>query len=392
MANVLTQSFIHSRYLTATTYPSPHIAQRGRYNTAVSCLEKVTKYCSTNSKVGGKVFLELAMAYEAEGRTQEAVTVYRTLSKSRIEEIKFDAKRLLYGIEAMQFMRNEAKSEAFSRKKIRNTFIDTTGLDHIAENFDDVYETAYIDLSSGFYRRLTESVVRSNREARQILLQATGSGMVEHLKIVQALRSLSRHFDSALEEELKAAAPQSVAVMNGKPIVKQRESSSVATVMAGIDEFVLASPEQMLEMLNGEWRLQLTADRQGDGVKYNNNSTFQTVDTDAMAFSFAGPSGFVKVSQSGDLEFESEKRILSKTNVNTSGGGMLSGLMVGKSNTLTAAQQVVSVDSTLLITRLAPDKKRSAADTTKNFFSVWRRVGAPMLAESGGALEDLQEP
>lgn len=336
--------------------------------------------------------MELAMAYEAEGRTQEAVTVYRTLSKSRIEEIKFDAKRLLYGIEAMQFMRNEAKSEAFSRKKIRNTFIDTTGLDHIAENFDDVYETAYIDLSSGFYRRLTESVVRSNREARQILLQATGSGMVEHLKIVQALRSLSRHFDSALEEELKAAAPQSVAVMNGKPIVKQRESSSVATVMAGIDEFVLASPEQMLEMLNGEWRLQLTADRQGDGVKYNNNSTFQTVDTDAMAFSFAGPSGFVKVSQSGDLEFESEKRILSKTNVNTSGGGMLSGLMVGKSNTLTAAQQVLSVDSTLLITRLAPDKKRSAADTTKNFFSVWRRVGAPMLAESGGALEDLQEP
>jgi hypothetical protein len=83
----------------------------------VSALEKVTKYCSTNSKVGGKVFLELAMAYEAEGRTQEAVTVYTTLSKSRMEEIKFDAKRLLYGIEAMQFMRNEAKLESFEGKR-----------------------------------------------------------------------------------------------------------------------------------------------------------------------------------------------------------------------------------------------------------------------------------
>ena len=357
------------------------------YSAAVSYLEKVTKYCSTNSKVGGKVFLELAMAYEAEGRTQEAVTVYTTLSKCRIEEIKFDAKRLLYGIEAMQFMRNEARSEAFSRKKIRSTFIDTTGLDHIAEYFDDVYQTAYIDLDSGFYRRLTENVVRSNREARQILLQATGSGKVEHMKIVQALRSLSRHFDSALDEEQKRAAPQSVAVMNGKPIVAPppppRESSSVASVMAGMDEFVLASPEQMLEMLDGEWRLQLIADRTGDCVKYDNNATRQTFDTDSMTFSSSGPAGFVKVSQSGNVDFDSNRRILSKEQVLTVGGGMLSGLITGgKSNTISAAQQVVSVDSVLLVTRLAPDKKRSAVDSNKSYFSVWRRVGAPVVNES----------
>lgn len=33
--------------------------QRGVYGAAVSALEKVTKWCSTNSKVGGQVFLEL---------------------------------------------------------------------------------------------------------------------------------------------------------------------------------------------------------------------------------------------------------------------------------------------------------------------------------------------
>ena len=116
--------------------------QRGVYTSAVSALEKVTKYCSSNSKVGGKVFLELAMAYEASGRTEEALLVYRTLTSCRIEEIKYNAKRLLYGLEAMQFMQNQVGSKEFSRKKAKNTFIDTTGMANIASNFDDVYNTA----------------------------------------------------------------------------------------------------------------------------------------------------------------------------------------------------------------------------------------------------------
>jgi hypothetical protein len=69
--------------------------QRGIYATAVSALEKVTKYCSSNSRIGGKVFLELAMAYEAVGRTQEAIKVYKTLSRCRIEEIKIIASMAL---------------------------------------------------------------------------------------------------------------------------------------------------------------------------------------------------------------------------------------------------------------------------------------------------------
>jgi len=78
--------------------------QRGIYMTAVTSLEKVTRFCSTNSPVGSKVFLELAMAYEASGRTQEAYQVYKTLSTCRMEEVKYQARRLLYGLEAMEFM------------------------------------------------------------------------------------------------------------------------------------------------------------------------------------------------------------------------------------------------------------------------------------------------
>ena len=182
--------------------------ERGMYGTAVSALEKVTKWCSTNSQLGGKVFLELAMAYEAVGRTQEAIRVYGTLSKSRIEEIKFNAKRLLYGIEAMQFMRDEAKVKAFQKRNVQDTFIETTGMNTFAENFDDRYNTAWIDMDSGFYRQLTESVVRGIREARQVVLQATGSGEVDRRKVVQALRSMSRYFDDALEKEIEENAPQ----------------------------------------------------------------------------------------------------------------------------------------------------------------------------------------
>lgn len=82
----------------------------------MSALEKVTKYCSTNSQVGGQVFLELGMAHGAVVRTNEAIQVYSSLTNSRMEDIKFNARRLLTGIEAIKFMRVEAKIESFSRK------------------------------------------------------------------------------------------------------------------------------------------------------------------------------------------------------------------------------------------------------------------------------------
>merc|ERR1712194_765878 len=101
----------------------------------------------------------------------------------------------------MNFMREV--NEDFSRKKIRNTFIDTTGLSRIADNFDNVYNTAYVDLEKGgkYYKKLSSSIVRSAREARQILLKATSSEEVSRLKVVQALRSLNRNFNEALAKE-----------------------------------------------------------------------------------------------------------------------------------------------------------------------------------------------
>ena len=350
--------------------------QRGIYNVAVSSLEKVTQWCSSNSRVGGNVFLELAMSYEANGQTEEAISIYQTLTKCRIEEIKLNAKKLLYGIEALQFMRDEAKCDSFSRAKSRNAFIDTTGnaLANFADNFDDVYRTGYVDIDSGYYRKLSENVVRSNREARQILLRATESGEVNRLKIVQALRSLSRHFDDVLEKEIENAAhlKEPVAMIDGKPILVKKKTQEALIV--GVDDFVLASPSQMIDNLNGEWRLQLLADKKGDGVKFFNSAVvWQKMDTGGMSFSSAGLTGFITVEESGRLEFQEDQRILQRCKVETS-SGLLSGLFPNIGATSSdVPQQVVTVDSVLLITRCVSGKRR-ASNEIKEHFAVWRKV------------------
>jgi tetratricopeptide (TPR) repeat protein len=378
--------------------------QRGRYSAGVSALEKVTRYCSTNSKVGGKVFLELAMAYEAVGRTDEAILVYRELSTSRIEDVKFDAKRLLYGLEAMQFMQNDVKSPEFNKRRARNTFIDTTGFGNIASHFDDVYQTAYVDLEGGFYKKLTESVVRSTREARQILLRATEAGEVPRLRVVQALRSISRSFDDALESEIKrsSAPEQPVAVINGVPILSAAAAatgiestatpstsfSSSSDRLSVSDEFTIMDPPSMMANLNGEWKLQLLADKRGDGVKYFNNAVaWQSIDSCNGTFSSCGPSGFSTVQNAGFVEFNDKRRILRRRGVQETGGGVggllppfllggaIGGSRGGFASAVRSPQQVMSVDSILLITRGIPNRRvRQADDGEKDYFAVWRRV------------------
>mmetsp|Transcript_3598 Transcript_3598/g.4065 ORF Transcript_3598/g.4065 Transcript_3598/m.4065 type:complete len:375 (+) Transcript_3598:2-1126(+) len=361
--------------------------QRGVYDVAVSALEKVTKYCSTNSKLGGKVFLELAMAYEAVGRSSEAIRVYTALSYSRIEKIKMDSKRLLIGIEAMQFMRDEVKADSFQRKKSQQTFIDTTGLGNIAENFDDVYQTAYIDLNRGgnYYRKLTENVVRSVREARQILLRATGSGEVERQKIVQALRSYNRGFEEALREELEQnkRKEEPIALMNGLPIAMVEEKRKSATG-AGMDAFNLGTPEDMKENLLGEWKLQLMTDKKGDSVSFfDEKVSWQNIRLDddessIMTYQLVIPAAFFKLAQRGQLNFDGKQRVISRGNVECDDGtsSFLTDL-VGKSpasKATNAEQQIISVDSELLISRLAALPKNSQNGNAKDYFSVWRRV------------------
>jgi hypothetical protein len=121
--------------------------RRGLYEGAVLELEGVSPLCGTKSARGAAVFLELGMAYEAVGRRSEAATVYTELVKSGGGSVRQDARRLLLGMEAMEFMRAEVSEE--ERREMRKDFIDTSVLSNMAAYDDRSYNTAYINTGKG---------------------------------------------------------------------------------------------------------------------------------------------------------------------------------------------------------------------------------------------------
>jgi hypothetical protein len=276
-------------------------------------------------------------------------------------------------------MRNEAKLKEFQRRSAAETFIDATGFKDMSSKFDNVYNTAYIDLDKGgqYYRMLTENVVRSTREARQILLKAVASGEVDRLKVVQALRSIGRHFDNALEEEKKQQEEQSKSPLidyAGRPILRARRSSSD---VKSFDGFVLSEARQTLENLAGEWRLQLMADRKGDGVDFFNTTLiWQVIDTTDMFYKSQSEGSR---QYTGGLTFDEIDRILTRDGSKVFSGdggdffGMLFNNKKGTAGKMTnTPQQILTVDSTLMITRAVVEV--SGAENIKDYYSVWRRA------------------
>lgn len=343
---------------------------RGVYNQAALTLEKVTSWCSSNSPVGGRVFLELGMAYEACGRTSEAITVYQTLCQSRMEDVKKDAQRLLYGIEAMDFMRNEVKAKNFQREKIRDDFVDVSILSEVGGYDEKRYNTAWVDTSKNgrFYKQLTESLVRSTREARQIILAATYSECgIPRPRVVQALRSISREFDSELRVEKEEAEKPKIFI-DGKLIAQKRK-----IIQKEPGSFILASSTQMLENLDGEWRLQLLADKSGDGVKYfNTTESWQRLNCKSMKYALYLPVGFTNVDNVGSWEFQDQSRSIVRLGKVDDGGWLVS--ILGGSTVL-KKQQIMSVDDEMCIMRLGTDEKKKNDDSNiKDYFSVWRKV------------------
>jgi hypothetical protein len=88
-------------------------------------------------------------------------------------------------------------------------------------------------------------------------------------------------------------------------------------------------------------------------------------------------------SQTGSLKFKGSERVLKRATATGGGGGgggesggLFSALFSGRSvmaNKMTnVPQQVLSVDSALLVTRAVVSVP--AADNVKDYFSVWRRA------------------
>ncbi len=89
-----------------TLYQTGKLAfENGQYREAVEKLEKATALLTRNSRLGGEVEIWLVTAYEAAGRTEEAIALCQQLKRHPFSETNQQAKRLLYILQAPRLQR-----------------------------------------------------------------------------------------------------------------------------------------------------------------------------------------------------------------------------------------------------------------------------------------------
>jgi tetratricopeptide (TPR) repeat protein len=92
--------------LAKTRYQTGRVAfESGQYNKAIENLEKASALLSRNSRLGGEVQIWLVTAYEAAGRTEDAIALCEQLKRHPHLETSKEAKRLHYILKAPRLQR-----------------------------------------------------------------------------------------------------------------------------------------------------------------------------------------------------------------------------------------------------------------------------------------------
>ena len=89
-----------SRYQMGTT-----AFENGQYREAVENLEKASALLGKNTRFAGEVEIWLVNAYEAAGRSEEAIALCQELSRHPHYEVRHQAKRLAYILKAPKLNR-----------------------------------------------------------------------------------------------------------------------------------------------------------------------------------------------------------------------------------------------------------------------------------------------
>jgi tetratricopeptide (TPR) repeat protein len=79
--------------------------ESGQYREAVENLEKASALLEGNSRLGGEVKIWLVTAYEAAGRTEDAIALCQQLRRHPHSETSQQARRLLYILQAPRLKR-----------------------------------------------------------------------------------------------------------------------------------------------------------------------------------------------------------------------------------------------------------------------------------------------
>ncbi|MBN3951980.1 MAG: tetratricopeptide repeat protein [Nostoc sp.] len=89
-----------------TRYQTGKIAfENGQYRQAVENLEKASALLAANSRLGGEVEIHLVTAYEAAGRTDEAIALCQRLKRHPDFETSKQARQMLYILKAPKLKR-----------------------------------------------------------------------------------------------------------------------------------------------------------------------------------------------------------------------------------------------------------------------------------------------
>lgn len=92
--------------LARTRYQAGKIAfESGQYREAVENLEKASALLARNTRLGGEVDIWLVTAYEAAGRTEDAIALCQQLRRHPHSETSQQARRLLYILQAPRLKR-----------------------------------------------------------------------------------------------------------------------------------------------------------------------------------------------------------------------------------------------------------------------------------------------
>ncbi|BAU62888.1 hypothetical protein STA3757_02390 [Stanieria sp. NIES-3757] len=79
--------------------------EKGEYNLSVQYLEEAKELVAKSTRLGGETQIWLVMAYQAAGQLKEAIALCQELSTHPHPEIRQQAKRVLYIIQAPQLKR-----------------------------------------------------------------------------------------------------------------------------------------------------------------------------------------------------------------------------------------------------------------------------------------------
>lgn len=79
--------------------------ENGQYREAIDNLEKASALLPRNSRLGGEIEILLVTAYEAAGRTEDAIALCQQLQRHPFFETSKQAKRLLYILKAPKLRR-----------------------------------------------------------------------------------------------------------------------------------------------------------------------------------------------------------------------------------------------------------------------------------------------